>query len=86
MSRTDAIVAKRDCSDGNVGEVRLHDALASCEQNVKPIGVDGQTIGVHAVFGHVAEKLACLALSTRAYGAVVTFWLFFAVASMSSVF
>ncbi len=57
MSRTDAIVAKRDCSDGNVGEVRLHDALASCEQNVKPIGVDGQTIGVRAIFGYVAKSL-----------------------------
>ena len=57
MSRTDAIVAKKDCSDGNVGEVRLHDPLASCEQNVKPIGVDGQTIGVRAIFGYVAKSL-----------------------------
>ncbi len=86
MSRTDAIVAKQDCSDGNVGEVRLHDPLASCEQNVKPIGVDGQTIGVRAIFGYVAEKLACLALSTWAYSVVVALWLFFAVTQSAYVF
>jgi hypothetical protein len=49
------------------------DAPAFCEQNVKPIGVNVETIGVCAIFGHVAEKVACLALSTRAYSVVVTF-------------
>jgi hypothetical protein len=59
--------------------------LSHLEQNVKPIVLDGQTICACAVFGHVAEKLACLALSTWAYGAVVTFWFFFPVTQSAYV-
>ena len=40
---------------------------------IKPIVIDVQTIGVCAIFGHVAEKLAYLALSMWEYSAVVTF-------------
>ncbi len=39
----------------------------------KPIFPDVQTICVYAIFGHVAEKLACLALSTWVYSVVATF-------------
>ena len=54
---------------------------------VKPIVLDVQTICVYAIFGHVAEKLACLALSTRAYGVVVvTFWFFYPVTQSAYVF
>jgi hypothetical protein len=35
---------------------------------------DFQTISVCAIFCHLAEKLACLALSTWANSVVVTFW------------
>jgi hypothetical protein len=69
-----AVGPKRDCWDGNLGKVRVCDAFAFGEQNVQPTVLDVQTI-----FGHVAEKLACLALSTWADSVVVTFWFFFAV-------
>ena len=55
-------------------------------KNVKPIDIDVQTLGVCAVFRHVAEKLACLALSTWAYSVVVTFWFFVAVTQSAHVF
>jgi hypothetical protein len=60
--------------------------LSQLEKNVKPIVLDVQTICVYAIFGHVAEKLACLALSTRAYGVVVTFWFFFPVTQSAYMF
>ncbi len=66
-----------------LGKVRVYDAFAgACEQNVQPISIDVQTIGVRAVFRHVpvAEKLACLAFITWANRVfVVTCWFFFAV-------
>ena len=84
----DAVDSKRDCWDGNLGKVRVydHDAFAFGEQNVKPIVLDVQTICVCAVFRHMAEKLACLALSTWAYSVVVTFWFFVAVTQSAHVF
>ena len=36
-------------------KVRLHGAFGFCEQKVKPIDVDVQTIGVNAIFGYVTE-------------------------------
>jgi len=42
--------------------------------------VDVLTIRVSAVFGCMAVKLACVALSMWAHGVVATFWLFCAVA------
>ncbi len=70
-----AVGSKRDCWDGNLGKVRVYDAFAFDEQNVKPIFLDVQPICVYAIFqvGHVAEMLACLALSTRAASDVVAF-------------
>ncbi len=84
----DAIGSKRCCRDGNLnlGKVRVYDAFAAYQQNVKPVGIDVQTIGVGAIFGHVAEKLACLAVSTWAYSVVVTFWFFLAVTQSAHVF
>ena len=81
-----AVDSKRDCWDGNLGKVRVYDAFAFGEQNVKPIFLDVQTICVCAVFRHMAEKLACLALSTWAYSVVVTFWFFVAVTQSAHVF
>ena len=81
-----AVDSKRDCWDGNLGKVRVYDAFAFGEQNVKPIFLDVQTICVCAVFRHMAEKLACLALSTWAYSVVVTFWFFLAVTQSANVF
>ena len=52
----DAIGSKRRCRDGNLGKVRVYDAFAFGEQNVKPIVLDVQTICVCAVFRHMAEK------------------------------
>jgi hypothetical protein len=82
----DATGSKR-CRGGNHGEVRVCDACAAWLHNVKPIGV--QTIGVCAIFGHwhVAEKLACLALSlsTWANSVAVAFWFFFAVTQRAYV-
>jgi hypothetical protein len=53
------------------------------KQNVKPILIGVQTIRVRAIFGHVAERLACLALSLStpawAESVVVPFWFFLAV-------
>ena len=60
----DAIGSKRDCWDGNVGKVRAHDASGT---KCKPVGVDVQAVSVSAVFGPVAERLACLALSIWCY-------------------
>ena len=65
--------------DRNFCKVRLHCALGFCEQKVKPIDVDVQTVGVIAIFGYVTEELAHVALCTWAYIVVVTFWQFFAV-------
>ena len=80
-----AVDSKRDCWDGNLGEVRVYDAFAFGEQNVKPIFLYVQTICVCAVFRHMAEELACSALSTWAYGVVVTFWFFVAVTQIAHV-
>ena len=81
-----AVDSKRDCWDGNLGKVRVYDAFAFGEQKIKPIVLDIQTICVCAVFRYVAEKLACLALSTWAYRVVVTFWFFLAVTQSAHVF
>jgi hypothetical protein len=72
--------------DGYLGKVRVYDAFAFGEQNVKPIVIDVQTIRTCTIFGHVAEKLACLALSTWAYSVVVIFWFFLAVTQIAHVF
>ena len=80
-----AVGSKRDWWDGNLGKVRVYDAFAFGEQNVKPIVLDVQTIRVCAIFGHVAEKPACLALSTRACSVVVTSWFFFPVTQSAYV-
>ena len=74
-----AVDSKRNCWDGNLGEVRVHCVLGFCEQKVKPIDVDVQTVGVNAIFGYVTEQFARLALCTWAYIVVVTFRQFFAV-------
>jgi hypothetical protein len=80
-----AVDSERECWDGNLGKVRVYDAFAFGEQNVKPIVIDVQTIC--AVFSHVAEKLACLALSTWACSVVVVaFWFFLAVTQSAYVF
>ena len=50
-----AVDSKRDCLDRNLCKVRLHGAFGLCEQKVKPIDVDVQTIGVNAIFGYVTE-------------------------------
>ena len=42
--------------------------------------------GQTAVSRYVAEKLACLALSTWAYSVVVTFWFFVAATQSAHVF
>ena len=81
----DAIGSKRGCRDGYLGKIRVYDAFAFGEQNVKPIVIDVQTIRMCAIFGHVAEKLACLALSTCANSVVVAFWFFFAVTQSAYV-
>ena len=66
--------------------MRVYDAFAFGEQNVKPIVIDVKTICVSAVFRHVAGKLACLALSTWAYRVVVAFWFFLAVTQIAYMF
>ena len=68
-----AVDSKRDCWDGNLGKVRVYDAFAFGEQNVKPIVLDVQTI-------------SCSALGTWAYSVVVTFWFFVAVTQIAHVF
>ena len=70
----------------SVKKVRAYDAFAFGEQYVKPIVIDVKTIRVRAIFGHVAENLACLTLSTWAYSVVVTFWFFLAVTQSAHVF
>ena len=50
-----AVDSKRDCWDGNFGEVRVYDAFAFGEQNVKPIFFDVLTVAVNAIFGYVTE-------------------------------